>query len=64
MIDGEKLVDVDQGMGDAVGQILLAQITGKFVDIGTKALDLLVLRLGQIPDEEMNLAAIGESART
>ena len=31
MLDGEKLVDVDQRMRNAVGQFLLAQIAGEFV---------------------------------
>ena len=60
VLDGEKVVDVDQRMRNAVGQFLLAQIAGELIDVRPQLLDFLVLRLVEIPDEEMDFAAVGK----
>jgi hypothetical protein len=60
VLDGEKLVDVRERMGHAVGQPLGAEVGGEFDDIGAQPLDLLVLRFVQVPDQEMDFAAVGE----
>ncbi len=60
VLDGEQLVDVDQRMRDAVRQLLLAQIGGELVDVRAQVLDFLVLRLVQVPDEQMDFAAVGK----
>ena len=59
----EDLVDVDQGMRDAVRQALLAQVGGQLVNHRAQLLNFFVLALVQIPDEEMDLAAVGEIGR-
>ncbi len=60
VLDGEDLVDVDQRMRDAVGQFLRAQIARELVDVRTQVLDFLVLRLVEVPDQEMDFAAVGK----
>ena len=60
MLDGEKVVDVDQRVRDTMGQAMPAQISGELVDIRAQALDFPKLRFVEIPDEKVDFAAVGK----
>ncbi len=60
VLDREQAVDVDQRMRHAVRQPLLAQVSRQLIYIRAQVFDFRVLHFVEMPDEQVDLAAVGE----